>query len=151
MTSLFDLTGKVALVTGASKGIGEAIALLYGAAGARVVVSSRKQESVDLVADSIIKKGGQAKGIAIPAKHGQRSWRIVRPDEVELDGNDIGVVRAQQLHEPRAEGRAVERPDVLRVLVMTGDDIHVQAGPPDEAQDGLGQRVVHERVESVAT
>lgn len=64
MTSLFDLTGKVALVTGASKGIGEAIALLYGAAGARVVVSSRKQESVDLVADAIIKKGGQAKGIA---------------------------------------------------------------------------------------
>ena len=64
MTSLFDLTGKVALVTGASKGIGEAIALLYGAAGARVVVSSRKQESVDLVADTIIKKGGQAKGIA---------------------------------------------------------------------------------------
>ncbi len=64
MTNLFDLSGKVAIVTGASKGIGEAIAELYGAAGARVVVSSRKLDAVNRVAESIIKKGGQAKAIA---------------------------------------------------------------------------------------
>jgi NAD(P)-dependent dehydrogenase (short-subunit alcohol dehydrogenase family) len=54
MNSLFNLSGKVAVVTGASKGIGEAIAKIYGAAGANVVVSSRKKESVDEVANSII-------------------------------------------------------------------------------------------------
>jgi dehydrogenase/reductase SDR family protein 4 len=64
ITNLFDLSGKVAIITGASKGIGEAIAEIYGAAGARVVVSSRKQEAVDSVAASIIKKGGLAKAIA---------------------------------------------------------------------------------------
>jgi NAD(P)-dependent dehydrogenase (short-subunit alcohol dehydrogenase family) len=63
-TNLFDLSGKVAIVTGASKGIGEAIAEMYGAAGARVIISSRKQEAVDKVAESIIRKGGQAKAIA---------------------------------------------------------------------------------------
>lgn len=63
-TSLFDLSGKIAIVTGASKGIGEAIAELYGVAGARVVVSSRKLEAVNQVVDSITKKGGQAKAIA---------------------------------------------------------------------------------------
>ncbi|MBS1509140.1 MAG: glucose 1-dehydrogenase [Bacteroidetes bacterium] len=61
---IFDLTGKVALITGASKGIGAAIAELYAQAGARVVVSSRKQEAVDAVAASIKSKGGEAIAVA---------------------------------------------------------------------------------------
>jgi dehydrogenase/reductase SDR family member 4 len=64
MNSTFDLTGKVAVITGASKGIGEAIAHLYGSAGAQVVVSSRKQEAVDSVAKSINDAGGRAIAIA---------------------------------------------------------------------------------------
>jgi dehydrogenase/reductase SDR family member 4 len=49
----FSLSGKVAIITGASKGIGEAIARAYAQAGARVVVNSRKQEAVDEVAEAI--------------------------------------------------------------------------------------------------
>jgi len=64
MKSLFNLSGKVAVVTGASKGIGEAIAEFYGTAGAHVIVSSRKLDAVNQVADSINKKGGVAKAIA---------------------------------------------------------------------------------------
>ena len=64
MTNPFDLSGKVAIITGASKGIGEAIAEIFAGAGARVIVSSRKQEAVETVAESILKKGGQAKAIA---------------------------------------------------------------------------------------
>ena len=47
------LDGKVALVTGASKGIGEAMAAAYAAAGAAVMLSSRKQEALDAAADEI--------------------------------------------------------------------------------------------------
>jgi NAD(P)-dependent dehydrogenase (short-subunit alcohol dehydrogenase family) len=65
---LFDLNGKVAIVTGASKGIGEAIARGLAAFGARVVVSSRKQASVEAVAASIRATGAAA--AALPAHVG---------------------------------------------------------------------------------
>jgi NAD(P)-dependent dehydrogenase (short-subunit alcohol dehydrogenase family) len=65
MTSeLFDLGGKVALVTGASRGIGEATARLLAGLGAHVVVSSRKQEACEQVAASIRGAGGQATALA---------------------------------------------------------------------------------------
>ena len=60
----FDLTGKVAIVTGASKGIGESIARGLAEHGAKVIVSSRKQEAVDQVAASFKADGLEATGIA---------------------------------------------------------------------------------------
>ena len=63
-TQLFDLDGKIALVTGASRGIGEAIARLLAQQGAHVIVSSRKIDDCQQVADSIIAAGGKASAMA---------------------------------------------------------------------------------------
>ncbi|MBP2280668.1 NAD(P)-dependent dehydrogenase (short-subunit alcohol dehydrogenase family) [Psychrobacter sp. PL19] len=60
MTDLFDLTGKIALVTGASRGIGESIARLLASRGAHVIVSSRKIDACQAVADSIVADGDKA-------------------------------------------------------------------------------------------
>lgn len=64
MDSLLNLTGKTALITGASKGIGQAIAELYAAAGVHVIVSSRKQEAVEAVVNDLKSKGYKATAMA---------------------------------------------------------------------------------------
>ena len=63
-TQLFDLTGKIALVSGASRGIGEEVAKLLAAQGAHVIVSSRKIDGCSIVADAIKEAGGSAEAFA---------------------------------------------------------------------------------------
>ena len=63
-TTLFDLTGKIALVTGASRGIGESIAKLLAEQGAHVIVSSRKIDGCEVVSNAINESGGSAEAFA---------------------------------------------------------------------------------------
>lgn len=64
MSVSFDLSGRVAIITGASRGIGEAIAQALAQNGAKVVISSRKQADLDKVAAAIKAGGGEALPVA---------------------------------------------------------------------------------------
>jgi NAD(P)-dependent dehydrogenase (short-subunit alcohol dehydrogenase family) len=64
--SLFDLTGKVAIVTGSTKGIGEAIARRFAEHGAKVVVSSRKADACEETATKLNEEFGKDSEVAIP-------------------------------------------------------------------------------------
>jgi NAD(P)-dependent dehydrogenase (short-subunit alcohol dehydrogenase family) len=68
-TNLFNLTDRIALVTGASRGIGEAIARLLAQQGAHVIVSSRKLEECEHVAADIRAAGGSAEAFACHVGH----------------------------------------------------------------------------------
>jgi len=73
--SMFDLSGKVALITGSSRGIGRAIAMQMALHGARVVISSRKPESCEATAAEITAAGGTALRLLLPQPRSKRAMR----------------------------------------------------------------------------
>ena len=92
--SQFDLNGKVAVVTGASKGIGESIARGIAERGAKVVVSSRKQEAVDAVAAGFREDGFTATGIACHVGDPEQVQHLVSKTTELHGGIDILVNNA---------------------------------------------------------
>ncbi len=91
---LFQLDDKVALVTGASKGIGEAMARGLAEFGAKVVVSSRKQEAVDAVAEAFRADGLEAVGIAANMGNIQQAHTLVDKTVETYGGLDIIINNA---------------------------------------------------------
>ena len=94
MTNPFDLAGKVAVVTGSSKGIGRAIVECLAGMGAKVVVSSRKQEPCEAVADGIRQKGGEATVITCNVSRREEVEALVEGTNKHFGGIDIMVCNA---------------------------------------------------------
>ena len=93
-SNLFDLTGRVALVTGASKGMGRSIAAIFAQAGARVVISSRKRAECEKVAVEIGKEEGQCLGLASDMSDEISLAALVRTAQAEVGKIDILVCNA---------------------------------------------------------
>ncbi len=74
---LFDLNGRIALITGATRGLGLAIAEGYASAGAEVIVVSRKADACERVAGELVRRGGRATGVACHVGHWQELDALV--------------------------------------------------------------------------
>ena len=120
--SLFDLQGKVALVTGSTKGIGKAIVSRMAEQGAQVVVSSRNQELCDEVAGEINAAGGRAIGIACNINYKEQLENLVKQTEIQLGSIDILVCNAA---------------------------INPYFGPSQEISDSAFDKVMHANIGSV--
>lgn len=94
--SLFSLTGKVALITGSTRGIGRAIAERMAEQGARVVISSRKQDACDTAAAEINEHYGAGRAIAIAANISSKEGltALVQRTQEEWGSIDILVCNA---------------------------------------------------------
>ena len=93
---LFDLTGKVAIITGSSKGIGKAIAHRMAEHGANVVISSRKADVCEAARDEINKAVGRDAAISIPANISDKAQlqQLVDETRKKFGHIDIAVCNA---------------------------------------------------------
>ncbi len=94
MKDLFDLSGRVAVVTGSTKGIGRAIAEAMAAHGAEVVISSRKTAACDEVAGRVRESGGHAIAIPCNVSHKDQLQHLVDETLRQLGAIDILVANA---------------------------------------------------------
>ena len=96
MSALFGLSGRVVLITGATRGIGRAIALRMAEAGARVVVSSRKQDACDETAALIEREHGPGRALSIAASISDKDAlaRMVETVSTRWGGVDVQVCNA---------------------------------------------------------
>ena len=113
---MFDLTGKVAVITGATKGIGKAIAEAYAAHGAKVVVSSRKEDACAEVAGAIVAAGGEAIPVACNISYKEQLQNLM--DRTRAEWGQIDVLVCNAAVNPHF-GSSLEIPDSAFEKVMT--------------------------------
>lgn len=134
------LSGKTALVTGASKGIGKAIAIAFGEAGANVVATARTKSEIDDVTSTINESGSNALGVIADLGVESDIARLANEAEGTFDGVDILVNNAAIIH-----GRIPVidfDPDLWREVLnvnMTGAFLITQKLLPGMIERGYGK------------
>jgi len=124
MENLFSLEGKVALITGASYGIGFGLAVALGKAGARIVFNDLKQEKVDAAIEEYKKEGIDAKGYVFDVTDEDLVTRYIAQIEQEVGVIDIlinnaGIIKRIPMHEmSAAEFRQVIDIDLNAPFIM---------------------------------
>ena len=116
--SLFDLTGKVAVVTGGSRGIGRAICERMAEQGAKVVVSSRKIDACQEVVDAIKAKGGEA--MAIACNIGRKNECQALIDQTIAAWGQVDIMVCNAAINPHF-GPAVTMPDEIFDKIMASN------------------------------
>lgn len=132
------LEGKVAIVTGAGRGTGEATARLFAGEGAKVVLGDIRAEAVEAVAQDV---GGEATAVALDVGD-EESWRAVVAQVVaKFGGIDVLVNNAALLHMAAIEDTTVEDFQRLMRVNQLGTFLGIRSVAPAMKEKGRGSIV----------
>lgn len=138
ISRLVDLSGRVALVTGGSRGLGRAMALGFAKAGAAVVVASRKADACESVVADVTALGGQGMAVAVRMQEADEVRALVEAAVARFGRLDIVVNNAATVLDRTLEALT---PDTFRGAFDTnllGPMLLVQAAVPHLAENGVG-------------
>lgn len=143
LTQLFDLAGKVALVTGGGSGIGQAIALRLAEAGAAVMITDINQEAAQQVIEMIQAKGGAARGLEADVSQAGDASRVVGATVDALGGLHILVNNAGIF--PFTPTLAISEAlwDRVMGINLKGMFFYAQAAARHMIQAGGGGRIIN--------
>ncbi len=137
------LGGKVAVVTGSSRGIGRAIAIKFAKEGASVVVNSRKKESAQKVADEIKRSGGKAIAVEGDVSNPKTAKKLVNAAVKEFGSLDIFVNNAGVISYANFLDLKEEQWDSLMAVDLKGVFMCSQAAARQMIKQGDGGKIIN--------
>ncbi|ORJ58947.1 SDR family oxidoreductase [Mycobacterium simiae] len=140
---LFDLTGKTALVTGASTGIGKKVAEAYLQAGARVAIAARHPDALETVAAEIDSMGGAVLPIACDVTQPDQITRMVERVTAELGGIDVAVCNAGIINLTPLLDMSPEEFHTIQATNVTGVFLTAQAAARAMVTQGRGGSIIN--------
>jgi len=135
---LVDLTGRVAIVTGGSRGLGRAMAIGLAKAGASVVVASRKVDACQEVVDEIVSLGGRATAIPVRMQEHEDIEALVATAVARLGRLDIVVNNAATVLDRSLEAMTPEAFNGAFSTNLLGPLLLTKAAAPHLAEHGVG-------------